>query len=93
MIQSRRFCRRVVNSYTRRIVAMFAWGVEHDLVLETTWRALKVVKALPKGHHGTFDKEERQPVPVIQISLYFEGFCKNGGNGNGGNHLQNQRRH
>ena len=41
MIQSRRFCWRIVNSYTRRIVAMFAWGVEHDLVLETTWRALK----------------------------------------------------
>ena len=71
MIQSRRFCRRVVNSYTRRIVAMFAWGVEHDLVLETTWRALKVVKALPKGHSGTFDKEERQPVPdeVIRRTL------------------------
>ena len=71
MIQSRRFCRRVVNSYTRRIVAMFAFGVEHDLVLETTWRALKVVKALPKGHPGTFDREERRPVPddVIRRTL------------------------
>ncbi|MDR0327004.1 MAG: hypothetical protein LBI05_01770 [Planctomycetaceae bacterium] len=34
MIQSRRFCRRVVNRYTHRIVAIFAWGVENDLVPE-----------------------------------------------------------
>ena len=63
MIQSGRLCRRTVNDHTRRIVSMFAWGVEHDLVPESTWRALKVVKSLPKGHPGTFDKEERQPVP------------------------------
>ena len=42
MVQSRRFCRKIINTYTRRIVSMFAWGVEHDLVPETTWRALKV---------------------------------------------------
>ena len=32
MAKSRRFCRKTVNGYTRRIVSMFAWGVEHDLV-------------------------------------------------------------
>ena len=63
MVKSCRFCRNTVNKYTRFIVTAFAFGVEHDLVLETTWRALKVVKALPKGHEGTFDHDERESVP------------------------------
>ena len=29
MIQSGRFCRRTVNDYTFRIIAIFAWGVEN----------------------------------------------------------------
>ena len=68
-----RFCRRMVNRYTRRIVAIFEWGVENELVQETTWRALKVVKSLPEGSPGTFDNEEREPVPddVIRRTLPF----------------------
>jgi hypothetical protein len=71
MIQSRRFCRRTVNKNTSAIVSIFAWGVEHDLVPETVWRALKVVKSLPKGYSGTFDHDEREPVPddVIRRTL------------------------
>ena len=64
LIHSRRFCRRMVNRYTQRIISMFAWGVENDLVLETTWRALKTVKSLSAGYPGTFDNEEREPVPI-----------------------------
>jgi integrase len=73
MIQSRRFCRRVVNRYTHRVVSIFAWGVENDLVPETTWRALKAVKSLRKGDEGTVDNEERQPVPddVVRRTLPF----------------------
>jgi len=73
MVQSRRFCRKIINGYIRRLVSIFAWGVEHDLVPETTWRALKVVKALRKGEDGTFDNEERQPVSddVVRRTLPF----------------------
>ena len=73
MIRSRRFCRRTVNRYTHRIIAIFAWGVENELVKETTWRALKTVKSLPEGYPGTFDNEEREPVPdeVIRRTLPF----------------------
>ena len=73
MIRSGRFCRRTVNRYTHRIVAIFAWGVENELVKETTWRALKTVKTLPEGYPGTFDNEEREPVPddVIKRTLPF----------------------
>jgi len=73
MIRSRRFCRRTVNRYTHRIVSIFAWGVENELVKETTWRALKSVKSLPEGNPGTFDNEEREPVPddVIRRTLPF----------------------
>jgi integrase len=73
MIQSRRFCRRMVNRYTRLIVSIFEWGVENELVQETTWRTLKTVKHLPEDHPGTFDNPERQPVPadVIRRTLPF----------------------
>jgi integrase len=73
MVTSRRFCRKIVNSYTRRIVSLFAWGVENDLVPETTWRALKTVKALRKGAPGTFDNAEREPVSdgIIRRTLPF----------------------
>ena len=73
MIQSRRFCRRIVNRYTQRIIAIFQWAVENELVLETTWRALKAVKSLPEGYPGTFDNDERQPVPddTIRRTLPF----------------------
>jgi len=73
MIQSHRFCRRVVNRYIHRIVSMFAWGVENDLVQETTWRTLKVVKSLRQGTEGTFDNEAREPVPddVVRRTLPF----------------------
>ena len=73
MIQSGRYCRRTVNDHTRRIVRMFAWGVERDLVPEKTWRTLKAVKSLRGGEEGTFDKEERQPVPdeVVRRTLPF----------------------
>ena len=73
MVQSQRFCRRIVNRYTFRIISIFAWGVENDLVQETTWRALKAVKALQEGAPGTFDNEEREPVSddVIRRTLPF----------------------
>ena len=63
MIQSGRFCRKTINDHIRRLISIFAWGVANDLVLETTWRALKAVKSLPEGHPGTFENEERKPVP------------------------------
>ena len=73
MIQSRRFCRNIVNRHTCRITSIFEWGVENELVKETTWRALKSVKSLPKGSPGTFDNGERQPVSddVIRRTLPF----------------------
>jgi integrase len=73
MIQSGRFCRRTINDHTFRIISIFAWGVENDLVPEATWRTLKIVKSLRKGEEGTFDNEERQPVAddVIRRTLPF----------------------
>jgi integrase len=63
MIKSRRFCRNTINKYTRFVATVFGWGVENELVQETTWRALKIVRSLPKGHVGTFDHDERESVP------------------------------
>ncbi len=73
MIRSGRFCRKIVNRYVFRMVFIFRWGVENDLVQETTWRALKSVSSLPEGHPGTFENKEREPVPddVIRRTLPF----------------------
>ena len=73
MIKSCRFCRRIVNRYTHRVISIFAWGVENDLVPETTWRALKAVKSLRKGEEGTFDNPPRQEVSddVVKRTLPF----------------------
>ena len=43
MVKSRRFCRNTLNRHTRRIISIFEWGVENELVQETTWNALKAV--------------------------------------------------
>jgi integrase len=63
----------MVNDYIRRIVSIFEWGVENELVQETTYRTLKTVKALPEGHPGTFENPAREHVPdeVIKRTLPF----------------------
>ena len=73
IVKSGRFCRNTVNRCANSIIAIFGWGVENELVLETTWTALKAVKPLSEGHSGTFDHEEREPVPddVIRRTLPF----------------------
>ena len=73
MIRSQRFCRNTINKYVKFIIAIFGFGVENDLALETTWRALKVVKSLSKGYPGTFDNPEREDVPyeVVLRTLPF----------------------
>jgi len=71
MIQSRRFNRNTINKYARRLASLFEWGVENELVLETTWRALKTVKFLPVGYPGTFEGKGREDVhdAVIKATL------------------------
>ncbi len=68
-----RFCRNMINEYTRRIVTFFGWGVEEGLVKSETWAVLRAVKPLSEGHAGTFDHEERVDVPddVIRRTLPF----------------------
>jgi hypothetical protein len=69
IILSGRFCRRTINRYTFRIISIFAWGVENDLVHESTWQALKVVKTLSKGHAGTFDHPEREDARIVKRNI------------------------
>jgi integrase len=62
MIQSRRFCRKQVNDYARRIVTLFSWGVSVGLVNRMVAWELSLVKPLEPGHPGTFDHPEREYV-------------------------------
>ena len=60
LISSGRFCRKTVNDYVRRVVFMFAWGAEEELLEHSAVIALKTVKTLQEGHPGTFDNPERE---------------------------------
>ena len=71
MIKSRRFSRKVVNRCVKGVIYIFGWGVENEIVQESTWNTLKAVKSLQEGHHGTFENKEREPVPdeVVRRTL------------------------
>ena len=73
LIKSHRFCRGMVNKYTRHIIKIFDWGVENEYVHPNVHAILKAVKSLPEGYPGTFDNPEREDVPddVIKRTLPF----------------------
>ena len=73
MIQSQRFCRKMINDYTRRIVSMFSWAVSEELAHPNTVAALREVKGLRRGEQGTRDNPPRQEVPddVVRQTLPF----------------------
>ena len=68
-----RLCRKQINDHVKRIVALFRWGVEEDIVAGSTWHALKAEKALRAGEQGTFDHAERVEVPddVVALTLRY----------------------
>lgn len=59
------YVRDWVNSYTRRIIQCWKWGVSEELVPETTWRALTSVEALRRGQAR--DNEPIKPVPLRDV--------------------------
>jgi len=73
MVQSGKLCRKVVNDYTGRIVRVFSWGVEEELVKSGIVNDLREVKALRKGEPGTFENPPRKEVAddVVQRTLAF----------------------
>jgi len=72
MIKAGTLCRGMVNSYTARIIRIFAWGVEEELA-KTDVKALREVRNLRKGEQGTFDNPPREDVPdaIIERTLPF----------------------
>ena len=73
MIESKRFCRKLINDYTRRIISMFSYGIEEELCSHQTVTVLREVRTLKEGAKGTFDHPEREPLPedVIKRTLPF----------------------
>jgi len=71
MIRSGRFSRKILNRNVSGVIYIFGWGVENEMVQESTWNTLKAVKALQEGHPGTFENKEREPVPddVVRRTL------------------------
>jgi integrase len=59
-------CRKRINQHVTRIRQMLKWGVERELVRETTWRALCAVQGLRVGE--AVETEPVKPVPEDHIS-------------------------
>ena len=73
MIKSQRLCRKQINDYISRVVRVFSWGLEEELVKYETVAVLKAVKPLQEGYPGTHDHEDREEVTdeVIKRTLPF----------------------
>ena len=54
MVRSGKLCRKQINAHTTKIIRIFSWGVEEELVNPNVVLALREVKHLPPGEFGTF---------------------------------------
>lgn len=55
--------RNTVNRNQRRLVRVFKWGVENEMVAAETWQALKAVEGLKKGR-----TEAPEALPILPVS-------------------------
>jgi integrase len=60
--------RGVINQRISRIVRMFKWAVEEEIVAETVHRALAAVRGLEKGRTEARDTEPVKPVAEAVVS-------------------------
>jgi hypothetical protein len=56
-------CRLEVNRRVGRIVRMFKWGVENELVPPSVHHGLKAVQGLKRGRSEARESEPVKPVP------------------------------
>ena len=73
MVKTGSMCRNHINDYTRRIIRVFSWGVQEELVKPDIVAALREVKSLRKGEEGAFDNPPRKPVSVDAVRKTLSG--------------------
>jgi integrase len=61
-----RMLRTTANSYTRRVVRMFRWGVEHEFIPAGVAGSLLAVRSLAPGRGGR-EGTPRQPAPNAAV--------------------------
>ena len=73
MVKVGTMCRSQINKQIGRIIRIFAWGVEEELVKPAIVAALREVKNLQNGEQGTHDNPPRQEVAddVVKRTLPF----------------------
>lgn len=64
MVESGKACRDTINKRINCIREMFRWGVENEMLPETTWRALTAVMSLKAGRTTAVDHPDVEPVPI-----------------------------
>jgi integrase len=67
--------RTKINSLIRRIVRMFKWGVEEELIADSVYGALRAVSGLQKGRCKAAESEPVMPVDdeVVEATLPYLG--------------------
>ncbi|MDM4015806.1 tyrosine-type recombinase/integrase [Roseiconus lacunae] len=58
------YSRNVCNQMHRRVVRIFRWATEHELVDVTVWQRLKAVQTLKKGRTTA---REKIPIPPVDL--------------------------
>jgi integrase len=61
-------CRGEINRRVRRVVRVFKWGVENELVEPAVHAALKAVPGLRKGRSEARESEPVRPVPEPMVA-------------------------
>jgi integrase len=72
MVDSKRLCRNHINEHKNRIIRLFSWAVEEEMLdSPAVVAALREIRNLKKGAKGSFDHPDTEPVPddVIKRTL------------------------
>lgn len=61
-------CRKTANQRTGRIVRMWRWAAENELVPASVWHALQAVEGLRAGRSKARESTPVPPVPILNLA-------------------------
>ena len=68
----RPWSRSVANRFTRQIVAIFKWGVAHEMVPPAIHQALRTIEPLKRGQTTAHEPKPVRPVPDVHVDAALE---------------------
>ena len=68
----RPWSRPVANWFARQIIAIFKWGVAHELVEPRVYEALRALEPLKRGQTTAHEPKPVRPVPDVHVDAALE---------------------